>query len=1097
MPNDISRRRFDALNDYGSVAHKQGAVVLDADLNEGADIADRRLRALASDVMGRATVSQTTPQAFKIVRSGSSFTIGKGRLYVDGLLAENHGAPAPGAAELDPLLAEAVFSEPVEYSAQPYLPEPPQLPPVDGRFLIYLDVWRRELTHIEQSNLIEVAVGVESSARVQTVWQVRALGLDRDSRVSCSTRDEEIPGWSELIAPSTGVLSTGTTEIDPVTDPCELPPTGGYRGLENQTYRVEIHDPGHPGGATFKWARDNGSLVSRVRAIVGDSDPSSESELELESLGRDDVSAFQPGDWVEVTDEPRCLSQKSGSMHRVLKVFPETCRLRLGPSGTPDPEDDDRLFNYANEPGTRGMRVRRWNQRGEVFRVSGGSLTGYFNVDQSTTGLIPVPPEGTTLLLEHGITLSFGTRGGSAGRGFKVGDHWIFAARTEGGTVEKLERALPVGDHHHFARLAVWMNGEVSDCRKHWPPPQSSGHDCACSACVTPESHNTGQFTIQDAVDQLQQGRGGDVCLAPGKYALRGPVRVKGAASLSIGGQGHAHVRCDNEPPFGVGVHLVSQGTAFEVDDCTGVRIENLFIENQTRGVDPIILVRKATGLLLQRLVIDCDANGGGQAFVFEREAHSVQIRQNQVRASYGVVMGTESARVSVSALSIEENCLSCTRTALALQNVALGDRAALALQGVALNAGTRIAGNTIRDAEVVAIEIGGEAHPDAVVEIADNHVQAHASGIRTIQISGLGIVCNCIDGRGPGGARRAPAGISVLPVAAPGAERMRIADNRIEGFDAGVQAVLSKDGQAEASRGLIIERNVITGCSFGLVTSDVSRRAEVSVVDNRIHGLALYPRASDSLAIGIGVFGASSARISGNVVRDIGANAASSSSRLAIAAIGVRSSAINDNEVVGMELSSGQQDVCTGILVVVGMIDLLVCRNHVRRSAAFETASSADNWRGLQIGQESRGIPKPFDDALVIADNVDLADAVHEIVEGATAAIPVRGSVLGNTIHGRSARIAVEVRMPGGQCLFNDNRVDCITDYEGVVTLEAATAIVTSNRVSGAVGTIYLQLPESRPVACTVLGNITVSRIRVRNDVLPAPWCDLNLALA
>jgi hypothetical protein len=33
----------------------------------------------------------------------------------------------------------------------------------------------------------------------------------------------------------------------------------GYRGLENQLYRAEIHDGGSPSTASFKWRRDRGS----------------------------------------------------------------------------------------------------------------------------------------------------------------------------------------------------------------------------------------------------------------------------------------------------------------------------------------------------------------------------------------------------------------------------------------------------------------------------------------------------------------------------------------------------------------------------------------------------------------------------------------------------------------------------------------------------------------------------------------------------------------------------------------------------------------------------------------------------------------------
>ena len=66
MATDFSRVRLNPLLDYAGVELKQGGVLLDADANELVAIVDRRLRALASDVLGRATVSATTPDAFKL-----------------------------------------------------------------------------------------------------------------------------------------------------------------------------------------------------------------------------------------------------------------------------------------------------------------------------------------------------------------------------------------------------------------------------------------------------------------------------------------------------------------------------------------------------------------------------------------------------------------------------------------------------------------------------------------------------------------------------------------------------------------------------------------------------------------------------------------------------------------------------------------------------------------------------------------------------------------------------------------------------------------------------------------------------------------------
>ena len=115
------------------------------------------------------------------------------------------------------------------------------------------------------------------------------------------------PDGSIYIAPSTGTLTTGTYEVPPDEDPCELPPTGGYRGLENQLYRVQIHDPGLAGtGATFKWSRENGSVAVRVQAVV------SSTELTLESLGRDDVLGFKSGDLGRDPRRPRASFRRSG-----------------------------------------------------------------------------------------------------------------------------------------------------------------------------------------------------------------------------------------------------------------------------------------------------------------------------------------------------------------------------------------------------------------------------------------------------------------------------------------------------------------------------------------------------------------------------------------------------------------------------------------------------------------------------------------------------------------------------------------------------------------------------------------------------------------
>src|SRR5439155_923242 len=50
-------------------------------------------------------------------------------------------------------------------------------------------------------------------------------------------------------------------------------------------------------------------------------------------------------------------------------------------------------------------------------------------------------------------------------------------------------------------------------------------------------SHNSGAHTIQQGIDAVKD-RGGKVCLAPGDYLLREPIRIEGANSVRVQGHG-------------------------------------------------------------------------------------------------------------------------------------------------------------------------------------------------------------------------------------------------------------------------------------------------------------------------------------------------------------------------------------------------------------------------------------------------------------------------------------------------------------------------------------------------------------------------------
>jgi hypothetical protein len=117
MSFDLSRIRFDPRRDFLGVVMQQGRVQLDADWNEWITELARRIQAGTLDTLGGNVVPRITPDGFLIEASQGALTIGPGRMYVDGLLAENHGAPPD---EWEPRLAELAGTEPIDYTAQPY-----------------------------------------------------------------------------------------------------------------------------------------------------------------------------------------------------------------------------------------------------------------------------------------------------------------------------------------------------------------------------------------------------------------------------------------------------------------------------------------------------------------------------------------------------------------------------------------------------------------------------------------------------------------------------------------------------------------------------------------------------------------------------------------------------------------------------------------------------------------------------------------------------------------------------------------------------------------------------------------------------------------
>ncbi len=478
MNGDISRDSFDPYLHYTRVVMQQGRVQLDADWNEQVAITEYRLRALLADLIGPfggpkdhcGFAVSTDPAALtgmtgkyglplspdrvkELTKSlaGGDFLIGPGRYYVDGLLVEN--------------------DEPVTYGEQPGYPYDDQTTLEKlrgaGTFLIYLDVWERQVTGMENPELAEVALGgADTAARAQLVWQVKVLR--GPAPISCAST----PTLRRARPP---LLRAQAKKPEKQQDACVIDPAASYRGAENQLYRVEIHRGGTArppgataGGATFKWSRENGSVAFPVTELTVDTG-ADETTVVLATLGRDRRLGLAQGDWAEIVDDDYALRAAAEPLHQVEKIDRDALQVVLsgaGPAGT-------------GQDQARHPLLRRWDHDASDPATSD---EGALLVSESST------PDDGWIDLEDGVQIQFPA---SAVPGqpneYRTGDYWLIPARTatgdviwprhqDGGLPEPDARP-PRGVEHHYAPLVVasvdasgsWTL-QSPDCRKTFSP---------------------------------------------------------------------------------------------------------------------------------------------------------------------------------------------------------------------------------------------------------------------------------------------------------------------------------------------------------------------------------------------------------------------------------------------------------------------------------------------------------------------------------------------------------------------------------------------------------------------------------------------------
>jgi len=374
---------------------------------------------------------------------------------------------------------------------------------------------------------------------------------------------------------------------------------------------------------TFKWSRENGSVVTPVTAIQTTNNETL--VLTVANLGRDAVLGFSDGDWVELTDDTHELNGLPGEMHQIVTGGVDSSNLTItvanGPAGT--------SFTATTSP-TGNLRLVRWDQKGVVYRNDGTTI--WYDLDSpQSVGAIPVPPVNTTLILESGIEITFSLDPSVSNGKFNTGDYWTMAARTEDQSIQALSSAPPQGIYHHYAQLALLAlspSGTITvteDLRNLWT-------DCDCGVWVTPYLHNNGIFTIQQAVNWAA-GLGGTVWLTSGNYNMNpsnisGPppslaaTAINAANPVVLRGQGESTVLTQTNQ-----IVFLTQGTASVTIQDLKIVLTNSGVSGQFPAIDVTssnsrisnvtfdctnagcIAVNNATNVVIEDLNI---INGGG-----------------------------------------------------------------------------------------------------------------------------------------------------------------------------------------------------------------------------------------------------------------------------------------------------------------------------------------------------------------------------------------------------------------------------------------------------------------------------------------------------
>jgi len=583
--DDLSRSAYYSRKRYSGVRMQQGRVLTDDDFNEQEHINHEDKRLTRRDVIGRAG---SPDQGFavdnvEVTADGNiDFDILAGTFYLSGLRV--------------PLPEKQQFRLQYDWLQRPEIAAPES----ERHDMVYLEVWEQKVSSVEDSELIEKALGGPDTttrrrimARVKIQEDVGTNYCPEAWQQVKSSQQSAIGGaWGcDTQLSSDATLTVDYEENGEEEDLCSPSVLAGYLGAENQAIRVQLVDNDH-----FTWGFDNGAPL--YRATLEDA-ASSRNTLKFLTEPKDQAHWPQAGQVVEVLPWSAVLLNGE-------KLAEELSPGHLSAlAGSYDPDTGEITLTTAL-PANFG---EQWKNRAdkttlETIRFGTEDLESeYFFLrvwDRgSDTSSDPKIAVGSKVVLGNtGINVTV------AGANRMPGDHWIIAARphTPDQVVPwelEVQRA-PEGYHRFYAPLALihWhapgaAEPIVYDCRKKFRP-LTDLKGC-CTYEVGDGVDSSGDFdSIEEAVRHLPD-QGGRICVLPGVHHAN--LRVVDRENIHIAGCGaqsivHPTVETLDQP-------------IFSFSSCRNIKIDNLTLMTDTGSAvevkDALDAANASVGVTIER----------------------------------------------------------------------------------------------------------------------------------------------------------------------------------------------------------------------------------------------------------------------------------------------------------------------------------------------------------------------------------------------------------------------------------------------------------------------------------------------------------------